>query len=526
MNTGVGYLKKEEDGRGWRLYALLVAWALAFAFVDVFLWFRVHWGLGLAFALVAPLALPFFLPHRAMRLLTILYLVWAVAWLSGTYLQGLLAESAGPPLARNRFLGWLLGTYEMQIVCAGVAGLLLGVVAVGGPLLLLAWTAAEGVLALNEVLDVSRGEALRLVCMALLNLGPPWLVIDEGQEKYTKPEGLLKRLGGPGLVVVQEGNAAVFQKGGRITKVVGPGREWVRFLERTRCVLDLRPQWESRILENVRTRDHIPLAVRLGIGFHIEREEETDRRGRPPKSDSDPVLGQVYPVYESTVRKAAFNPSGDWRLTTVGMVENALRDVVATYDFDQLFCHEPGRGAGASGSLDPDERTVREIEEKVLGRVQGTAAERFGVSITVADVSEVRIPEEVQNRLLEWWGVRWDKATEVARAEAEKEVLRLKGEGQAAALEAVEGKRQEAIGATVKALESLMKSVAWRDAALAQRLAAVIERLIGRMVTEDVLALRMLEALEKLSEGKGEVTVFLGGEGMPFLGPPEGPGRE
>lgn len=527
MNAGVD-LNNEEGGRGWRRYALLLAWALAFVLVDAFLWFRVHWAAGLAFALVAPLALPFLLPRKAMRLLIVLYLVWAVAWLSGTYLQGLLAENAERLSAWNRVLAWLLGSYEMQVVCAAVAGLLLGLLAVGGPLVLLAWVAAEGVLALNEVLDVSRGEALRLVLMALLNLGPPWLVIDEGQEKYSKPEGLLKKLGGPGLVVVQEGNAAIFQKGGRITKVVGPGRDWIAFLERTRCVLDLRPQWESRVLENVRTRDQVPLTVRLGVGFHIERREETDRRekekGLPHDPPSDPVLGKVYQVYESTVRKAAFHPSGDWRLTAVGMVENNLRDVVATYDFDQLFRHEPGREGG--GSFDPEERTIREIEKKVLEKIRRIAAEEFGVSITTVDVSEVRVPDEVQERLLEWWGVRWHRVTEVVRAEAEKEALALKGQGQAAALEAVEQKRQAAIGSTIRALEGLVTGIAWRDAALAERLASVIERLIGRMVTEDVLALRMLEALEKLSEGKGEVTVYLGGEGLPFLSPPEGQGRE
>lgn len=523
MNADVD-LNNNQGGRGWGRYALLGAWLLAFALVDALLWFRVHWAAGLAFALAAPLALPFLLPRRAMRLLIVLYLIWAVAWLSGTYLQGLLAENAGVIAARNRVLAWLLGSYEMQVVCAAVAGLLFGLVTVGAPLVLLAWTAAEGVLALNELPDVSRGEALRLVLMALLNLGPPWLVIDEGQEKYTKPVGLLKKLGGPGLVVVQEGNAAIFQKGGRITKVVGPGTAWIAFLERTRCVVDLRPQWESRTLENVRTRDHIPLTVRLGVGFRIEPKDATDRREGPHDPTSDPVLGRVYQVYESTVRKAAFNPSGDWRLTAVGMVENALRDVVATYDFDQLFRHEPGQPG--SGGFDPEERTIREIEKRVLDIVKKTAAEQFGVSVTTVDVSEVRVPDEVQERLLEWWGVRWHRVTEIVRAEAEKEALQLKGQGQAAALEAVEQKRHEAVAATIKALEGLVAGIAWRDAALAQRLASVIERLIGRMVTEDVLALRMLEALEKLSEGKGEVTVFLGGEGMPFLSPPEGQGRE
>ncbi|MGC8838072.1 MAG: SPFH domain-containing protein [Anaerolineae bacterium] len=523
MNAGMD-LNNDEGGRGWRRYALLLAWALAFVLVDAFLWFRVHWAAGLAFALVAPLALPFLLPRRAMRLLVVLYLVWAVAWLSGTYFQGLLAENAGRLSAWNRVLAWLLGSYEMQVVCAAVAGLLLGLVVVGSPLFLLAWVAAEGVLALNELLDVSRGEAIRLVLMALLNLGPPWLVIDEGKEIESKPKGLLTRLGGPGLVVVQEGNAAIFQKGGRITKVVGPGRDWIAFLERTRCVLDLRPQWENRLLENVRTRDHVPLTVKLGIGFRIEPKEETDSREGSHDPSSDPVLGQVYQVYESTVRKAAFHPSGDWRLTTVGMVENALRDVVATYDFDQLFRHEPGRPGG--GGFDPNKRIIREIEDKVLRKVRPIAAEQFGVSITAVDVSEVRVPDAVQERLLEWWGVRWYRVTEIVRAEAEKEALQLKGQGQAAALEAVEEKRHQAVAATIKALERLVSGVAWRDVALAQRLASVIERLIGRMVTEDVLTLRMLEALEKLSEGKGEVTVFLGGEGMPFLSPPEGQGRE
>jgi len=47
-----------------------------------------------------------------------------------------------------------------------------------------------------------------------------------------------------------------------------------------------------------------------------------------------------------------------------------------------------------------------------------------------------------------------------------------------------------------------------------------MEHFIGRVVVENVLALRVLEALEKFSEGEGDLTVFLGGRGVPFIGPP------
>jgi len=47
-----------------------------------------------------------------------------------------------------------------------------------------------------------------------------------------------------------------------------------------------------------------------------------------------------------------------------------------------------------------------------------------------------------------------------------------------------------------------------------------VEHFAGRIVVEDLLALPMLEALEKFSEGEGDLTVFLGGPGVPFIGPP------
>lgn len=521
-------LNCSDGAQGWRRYALIGAWVLGFILVDTFFWFRVHWVAGLAFALVAPLALAFVLPRKGMRLLVVGYLAWAVAWLSATFLQGRLAGEGSTSLARSPLLSWLVGSYEMQVVWSAVAGVLIGLAAVGVPLALLVWVAAEGVLALNELPDVSRAEAMRLVLMAVLGLGPPWLVVDEGEVKTSKPRGLLPKLGGPGVVVVQEGNAAIFQKGGRITKVVGPGKANVGFLERVRSALDLRPQWENRTLENVRTRDHIPLTVELGVGFRIEPKEETDQREaahRAPDGEAlTPVLGTVYQVYEGTVRKAAFNPSGDWKLTAVGMVESNLRDVVATYDFDQIFQHEPGERGRER--FDSDERVVREIEKEVLERVRKTAAEKFGVSISTVDIRAVSVPEAVQERLLEWWGVRWQGAVARARGRTERDVLALKGEGQAAAFRAVEDERAKSIADTARVLQKVVENLAWRDARLADRLATVLERIIGRMTMEDVLALRMLEALEKISEGKGEVTVFLGGEGIPFLGPPEGRGRE
>ncbi|MBC7223383.1 MAG: hypothetical protein H5T59_03770, partial [Anaerolineae bacterium] len=163
---------------------------------------------------------------------------------------------------------------------------------------------------------------------------------------------------------------------------------------------------------------------------------------------------------------------------------------------------------------------------EVLARVRKVAAENQGISIQTVDIRAVGVPEEVQERLLEWWGVRWQGAVARVRGRAESDVLALKGEGQARALAAVERERAQTLSNAARVLQQMVEGLAWRDAQVASRLARVLERIMGRMMMEDVLALRMLEALEKLSEGKGEVTVFLGGEGMPFLGFPEGQGRE
>lgn len=523
----------EEDRRkGWRWVALAAWFIVAFIVIPV-ICFSVDWTLGFVLALLAPLPLFFILPRKGYRLLAVLWVVYVVALWVGTWLQ---AQMSGDTpwraaIERSPILTFLAGSYEMQVVWSLLAGLVAGVLLAGVFLVPPIWMSAESMVALTELEGVSRWEAMKLVASAVLNVGQAWLVIDEGKEKVSKPEGVLRKYGGPGVVVILEGNAVVFQKGGKVTQIVGAGAVRTRFLERIFRIVDLTPQWENRTLENVRTRDHIPLTVELGVGYRIEPKEETDKR---PEAHQAPdgeartnVLKGECPVYEGVVRNAVFKPSGNWRLTAMGMVESNLRDVIATYDFNQIFSHYPetrapgteGKGEKLSKPLDPDERVVHAIEKQVAERVRPNAV-RMGISIGTVDIRAVVVPEEVQERLLEWWGTAWQTGIRVALGEAERQVLALKGAGQAAALEAVEAKKQEAMEQTFRMLEALTRGVARQDTELARRLVTAMEHLMGRVIVEDVLALRMLEALEKFSEGKGDLTVFLGGREIPFLAPP------
>jgi len=523
-----GGVENGEQGRGWLSFFLwAVVWLIGCAII-IPAAYKVHWALAFFLALVAPLLLIFLAPTKGRRLVALVYIFFVAALVTGALAWNWLSSNAPPAsavLEEHAALRYVAGSRTKMLVSSVLAGLLGGLLLVGVPLLLALWISAEGVLALNELPDLSRKEALRLVANAALGLGPAWLVVDKGEEKESKPKGVLRKYSGPGIVVVREGNAVVFQRGGRITKIAGPGVARTKFLERIRCILDLTPQWETRVLENVRTRDQIPLTIELGVGYHIETKEETDKRlnNREVGEAATPVLGGVYQVYEGVVRNAAFKPAGDWKLTAFGMVESTLRDLVATYDFDQIFRHDPG--GGVPGGFPPNQRAVRAIEVQVLGTVRPTAA-RMGIYITAVDIKAVEVPEEVQERLLEWWSARWQAAVRTALADAEKQALAAKGEGQAAALKAVEREKQEAMRQTLRTLEALVKETAWREPALAQRLVTAMQYLMGRVVVEDVIALRMLEALEKFSEGEGDLTVFLGGQGMPFIGPPGGQDKD
>jgi len=518
-------LKAEEDGGKRQKSKKRLVVALVLLGI-VALSFKVHWIAGYGLLITSLLFLIFYLPTpKWRRLLLTFYLFFVITLLTGTGLQMFLAsdKTVGRLVAENKVVNFLVGGLTEQIILSTVIGLITGASVVGLPLLVVMLVSSEYILALHQIHGIRRGDALRVLWSLIMGINYPWMIIEGGKVIKSKPEGILPAIGGPGVAVINPGNAVVFERSGKISQIVGPGLVLLKQYERIKAIFELRPLGETRETENVLTKDRIPLTIVMGVGFQIEPKEVTDQRPESfvePKGEAlSEVIGTLYKTYRATLEKAVYHaPPDGWEVMIPGGAQSLLRDIIATYNFDEIF-KRVGEVEGEPGGFDPDQRTIKEIEDKIMERLSAEAPEQ-GVHARGVDIREIRIREDVLEKLLDWWGAEWKKRIAIKEAEAEKEALITRAEGEreallkradaevraAAALESLKAEARD------KLIEQMMNALDRVDKSIALRFMRVVDRLSHDIITDDVTSRRYVEVLEAIAKSGGQKTIIIGGD--------------
>ena len=338
-------------------------------------------------------------PLKYRRILIVLCLVLINALFVGTRIYSILVtnEVIIGSIESTHLRLFLEGPIDKALF-ATVFGLALGGILVIIPLSIFSLIGSEAILALFEVEGISRWDAFCYQWSLLLGIQRPWQVVENGEVKVTKPKGIFSKIGGPGIVVIQPGNAVVFEQLGRVTRIEGPGVVKTKRFECIKEVIDLRPQWATVKAENVLTKDRVPLTIELGVGYRIELKEDTDKRLKSAlETDSKAFtreIGEVYRVYEETVRKAAYKvTAAGWQMTTREAAKAFLRDIVATYNFDDIFTLN-------GTELEENKRAIHKIEEAVKKKL-ATVAINWGVKITTIDIGNIEIPLILREQIAE-----------------------------------------------------------------------------------------------------------------------------
>jgi regulator of protease activity HflC (stomatin/prohibitin superfamily) len=519
MNNDYDFeLEIEEDSeRGKTGKRRLIVAVILLAIVA--LSFKIHWIVGYVLLITGLLFLVVYLPSpKWRRLLITFYLFFVITLLTGTMIQIFLAtnKTVARLVEENGIANFLIGGLTEQFILSTVVGLITGASVVGVPLLAVMLASSEYILALHEVHGIRRKDALRMLWSLIMGINYPWMIIEDGKVTKSKPAGILPEIGGPGVAVIRAGNAVVFQRSGRISQITGSGLVLLKRYERIRAIFELRPLWEIRELENVLTKDRIPLMIVMGIGFQIEPKEVTDQR---PESFVEPngealseVIGTLYKVYKATIEKAVYHmtPSG-WEVQTVGPAQNLLRDIIATYYFDEIFKRVGEvEGEEGRGGFDPDKRTIKHIENQIMDRLS-TMVPHCGAQAQAVDIREIRIREDVLEKLLDWWGAEWKKRVAIKEAEGERLAMLEKAEGQAQALRRVEQEKADARQVIIRQLMGALHDLKASQNVVI-RFIRVIEQLSRNIVTDDVTAQRYIEVLEAIARSDGQKTIVVSGD--------------
>lgn len=420
-----------------------------------------------------------------------LYAAFAIFWLTGTVLDGLVQAL-------------LRGQTGIRLIVPDLLGFTL---AVAVPILfwqLVISTSATWVLAISDSLGVSIKEARQFVRSQVFRSARNYLIVENGEIVSEKPAGILSRLGGPGVLVIRPGNAVVLERGGKTTRVVGPGMHTLERFETIKKphagkgIIDLRPQERTDTLQKVLTKDGIPLTIEVSQSWRIEPKDVTDNRrpsmlaGGAPTAD---LLGAPeHPVYETTVRKAVFGtPAAGWTSTVPERGLSVLRDVVATCTLDEILPVNPktsGHGL-----------VVRQIEQDVKKNYDSSA---FGVEYLGIDIRHMDVPDDIRDQLVRRWKAPLERQVRLVQARAEREALIELSEGRAQALDNLEGAKLSARANMARMVTKIIEDmVQQHNAPVAVGFVDLVRELSERIGQDEQVALRYIEAVQAVISGEG-----------------------
>ena len=365
----------------------------------------------------------------------------------------------------SRIWVFLLVTPALKVLWAAVIGF--GLIALLAAVILIPYgqVAGQQMYSQYEQYKGHEGEAARTAINILLGIsGGTWVISGGQAEVRGDPGGALTRFGGPGFLIVQEGHAVVLEVSGRISRVVGRGIWWLKPFERISMVVPLFLRSEKCTVEKVATRDKV-----LIDEFEVQVYHKADSG----PADEQITDGQFAYSKQMLLGKIWSPGGGDWRNAVRSMADTATRDVVGQYKLEDIV---------------PISATFRvDFRQRLIDEMNKVTRDKMGIVTVTVDIGKVKIPDEAENRLLRQWLADRDmqialseKSTSVTQAQADSERLQLS-----------EATRADAQTRMMEAINDGFQKV--RDSGGNPR---------------DLIAIRFIEALEKMAEDPATKLIF------------------
>jgi len=346
----------------------------------------------------------------------------------------------------------------------------------------------------------SRGEGWNSLVYSLIGLQgfKPFLVIKEGAIQGDESQ-MLRRIGGPGGLIVYGDSAAVLEKGGKLTRVLRPGFHHAERFEKVWDVVDLRPQrWEFEV--KAMTLEGIPVTCYADIGFKIEDDGQKPTDDVPYPAAAEAILKAVTAKWIREPTRTEPDRLMTWtKRVIIGDTEGLLRTILSNYPLNQM--------------IDPVcRRTIRQkLEEDLRESVRG-----MGVKITRVALGDVKIEDEVTQQWIEKW-----------QAENKQRMMELDAEGKARQLEIETVARTQAEIEMIVNTARIFNEMSKQNKDIPSRflilrfietLRRTSNQLLGALYTPQNM-MATLDDLQKLIEGRST-------GGRMLIGPQKGDGGE
>lgn len=292
--------------------------------------------------------------------------------------------------------------------------------------------------------------------------------------------------------VIKQSRVGIIMRLGKFRKVADTGVHFlVPFLDHMAYVIDIRENVIDFPPQPVITRDNVTMQIDTVVYYQI----------------TDPVRY----VFEIT------NP--------ISAIENltatTLRNIIGELDLDETL-------------------TSRDLINTKMRAILDEATDKWGIKVNRVELKNIMPPHDIQIAMEKQMRAERERRESILQAEGNKasQILQAEGEKQSAILRAeakkeamvreAEGEKESAI-LRAQGEANAIKEIAWAKAegeaavivkvqdAKAQGLASVLKAMKEADVDDNMLALKSMEALEKVAEGNATKLV-LPSEAVNFLG--------
>lgn len=225
----------------------------------------------------------------------------------------------------------------------------------------------------------------------------PWIILQEGKIHLDR-NGLVRKLGGPGGLIILNDTAVVLEQAGRLTRVEGPGFPQLEHFESIYDVIDLRPKRYQYVVSAM-TKEGIAISWKVEVQYKIADDNEISTEKAP------------HPYSKKAIFKAA---TGKWRREfgreqdmdwegwlIFSQTEGSLRSILARRFLDELI-----------GLTEIEQIAAREAIQAELEQELHRAAPEIGAKIIQVKLDNLMVDDKVLQQWIEDWQIRWQQTSE------------------------------------------------------------------------------------------------------------------
>ncbi|QUL98300.1 MAG: SPFH/Band 7/PHB domain protein [Candidatus Fermentithermobacillus carboniphilus] len=251
--------------------------------------------------------------------------------------------------------------------------------------------------------------------------------------------------------VIHQSRVGIVERLGKFHGVAQTGVNiLIPFIDHMRAIIDMREQVVDYPPQPVITKDNVTMQIDTVVYYQV----------------TDPVKY----TYEIA------NP----RTAIEYLTATTLRNIVGDMDLDQTL-------------------TSRDVVNAKLRSILDEATDKWGIKVTRVELKNIAPPRDIQDAMEKQMRAERERREAILKAEGEKKSAILRAEGEREAqIQKAEGERQAAILRAQGEAEAILAV----QRAKAEAIKMVYNAIKEADPTREVVAIRSLEALEKVADGK------------------------